>query len=1481
MKKNISLTFFFLLWMGLENVCAQTWIDVTDTYIVNPRFDNNDISTGWKGTALSQAQRHANAELYSKNYRTYQTVTGLPAGLYRLSLSAFYRSGTTSEDYGHVNGASPSDYQHAFLFAETKSGAVETPIRLLCSDALSTSLGGGTVTIGNWWQSGSKVVPNDMEAAGKWFDAGYYKNSLEVTLDEDGGDLTVGIYKNTLIDGDWTCLDNWKLEYYGTVTKVTGITLSEQRTQINIYESKQLTATVKPANATYRKVTWSSSNGSVATVDGNGVVTGVGKGSAKITATATDGSGVTASCTVTVTSNFATAASLVINEIMAANTDMFVDPSWNYGGWVELYNPTNTSVSIGRFWVSDDPNNLKQAMLPERIGSIPAHGFFTLWFDHAQTCKDIGENWLNTNVDMKLNAKGGTVYISDANGNLIAQQTYPAAFMRTSYARTADGGDTWRFTAEPTPTATNATSTFANEQVEDPVVDKAGQLFEGTLQVCVNIPEGAILRYTTDGTAPTALSAESADGLFNISNTTVFRFRLFRDGFLPSNVVTRSYIYKEKDYYLPVISLVTDPANLYDDEIGIYVTGTNGKTANQDNTKRNFNMDWDRPASFEFMETGEVSFCQEVDISIAGGWSRKYEPRSIKVKSAKEYGINELDYPFFQDKPYTKNKSLLLRNGGNDNYNKYRLKDAALQSIARQSRFHLNLQSYRPVHVFINGKYLAMLNLREPSNKHYGYSNYGIDMDEIDAFEMSVDSGYVQKEGTKDAFNLWYSLAANAADPMAYAQIGDLVDLDDYVNYMAFKFYLYDWDWPHNNAKAFKDRVDGKFHFVTFDLDNCVDWSNGATNSNIFASFAAKQTHTFYARPEYNWTSITAEVEMVTIFLNMLKNEDFMKKFIDTYCLVGGSVFGDEQEITNLVTEMAERIKPALLWEGNDPTGTYKEQAQGIISAVTGNYRSRMADVIKNYSTFGLSGTATQALQLSANTEGGEITFNGMEVPRSKFNGYVFAPVTLKASAPVGYKFAGWKMLERTGGVQTTTLIAEKSDWKYCTTSLDGTNWKSASYNDSGWTVTGAPFGYSTAGKYMGVNAKTTLPRTSAFYVRKTFTLDEDPSEGQTYTFNYSVDDGLLVYVNGTEVGGYHLNSGSSFSDLTQSQNSSWYEADTPASGSITISNSLLKKGENIIAVEIHNCTATSSDMWFDASLTVSTPIVPDDDDNDYVSTDEEYELPESGDFSLQAVYTKLSEDERKAQGITPVRINEVSAANSIYVNDLYKRNDWVELYNTTDSPVDIAGMYLSDNAGKPRKYQITAAEGVSTVIPAFGYTVVWCDKLASVSQIHASFKLAAEGGLVMITAEDGAWADTLSYGPHSGTESFGRYPDGSNNVYAMSSPTIGMANHFSSCDTVYITKKADDVTGIGTIIARNGDMSIMYVGGFVTVTTETTTAVTLSVYNMTGVECATKSLDLSGGRASFYVGNLPAGVYVARAKNVDGEYCSCKFVVR
>lgn len=82
--------------------------------------------------------------------------------------------------------------------------------------------------------------------------------------------------------------------------KVTGITLSQTSTSLTVGETRSLTATITPTNATNKNVTWSSSNANVATVSASGVVTAINAGTATITATATDGSGKNASCLFTV-----------------------------------------------------------------------------------------------------------------------------------------------------------------------------------------------------------------------------------------------------------------------------------------------------------------------------------------------------------------------------------------------------------------------------------------------------------------------------------------------------------------------------------------------------------------------------------------------------------------------------------------------------------------------------------------------------------------------------------------------------------------------------------------------------------------------------------------------------------------------------------------------------------------------------------------------------------------------------------------------------------------------------------------------------------------------------------------------------------------------------------------------------------------------------------------------------------------------------
>ena len=86
-----------------------------------------------------------------------------------------------------------------------------------------------------------------------------------------------------------------------TVTQaVTKITLNKTKLSLDVPQTYQLTATITPSDASNKTLNWTSSNPAAATVDANGLVTAVGNGTAVIKAESTDGTGISASCTVTV-----------------------------------------------------------------------------------------------------------------------------------------------------------------------------------------------------------------------------------------------------------------------------------------------------------------------------------------------------------------------------------------------------------------------------------------------------------------------------------------------------------------------------------------------------------------------------------------------------------------------------------------------------------------------------------------------------------------------------------------------------------------------------------------------------------------------------------------------------------------------------------------------------------------------------------------------------------------------------------------------------------------------------------------------------------------------------------------------------------------------------------------------------------------------------------------------------------------------------
>lgn len=1455
MKRLFAALILTMTFASTTVLNAQTegWIDVTSEYVKNPGFDNNSNS-GWEYTAnASGINVNYNAmEFWQGTFDIFQSLN-VPNGKYRVSVQSYFRAKDNATGYQeYISG---EEIITGRLYANNDS----VPITSIYAHPFSrnnTGINEGWWSYGNYWDNERVFVPNNMNTGTYMFNQGYFNNSIETVVTD--GTIKFGLANKEWVANNWCLFDNFKLELYGTVVPVEKLIPSQRSLNLIKGETVQLTYTIQPENATYRSVSWTSSNEAVATVDAKGVITAIGAGSTNITITS-DKDHISAICRVTVTVNQATAGSIIINEVQASNVDMFVDPSFNYGSWIELYNPTDQNVGIGGFYVSEDATNLKMHRLSDDYGIVPAKGYKVIWFDHYEASQK--------QVNFKLDCDGGVIFISNEAGMPIAMLSFPASISRTSYARTTDGGNSWGVTAYPTPGFSNNGSTFATERVAAPIPDQNTRLFTGSLDINVAIPEGSTLIYTTDGTTPTEKNGEiSTDGVFNVTETSIFRFRAFQEGKIPSEVITRTFIYQDKNYYLPIISVVTDPINLYDDSLGCYVKGVNGRPGNGQATPCNWNMDWDRPVNFEYLTPdGEMAINQEVDFSMCGGWSRAWTPHSFKLKAGKIYeGRNSMDYPFFEDKPYLKHKTLQIRNGGNDTWNRF--KDPALQSIVSTSGIDIDYQAYQPTVHFINGQYIGVINMREPNNKDHAYANHGWDNDSIDQFEMSPDSGYCQKEGTKESFMKWYNLAASLGeDPtneVVYDSIKAMVDIDEYINYMAVEFYLGGDDWPQNNIKGFKPVVEGgKFRFVLFDLDGAFTKS-----SNTFSRFEEKQYHTFdklYGQPVNNWYE---EIEMVTIFMNMMENASFRKQFIDTFCLVAGSVF-EPKRCVAIIDSLAAKVTPMMQYEGASPSGT----ANDLKGKLTASRQSTMFNTLYNYERAQLSDAGMLEVQLSANLPQANLFVNNLPVPTNKFGGTLFSPITIKAQAPANFRFVGWA--DNGDEFESESILFEKgSEWNfYDQGSLDDTEWYNPN-NSVAWVNGIAPLGYYTSDSNNGRGYNTFLEygddssnKRPTYYFSKEINLDKAPASDDVFVMSYTADDGFIIYVNGTEAGRYLMPSG----DVTYNTFSSTYANGNPDSGTMKLSTSLFKKGTNYIAVEVHNTDAKSSDIYWDASIALTTT----SEVYNIYSEEEVLTLPEDGTFNFIAIYEPMTEEEREEANLLPVRINEISADNAININDLWKKNDWIELYNTTDEPIDVAGMYITDNALVLDKWQISAGlTDANTVIAPHDYLIIWCDDLDPVSQLHATFKLAKEGGVVMLSSEDKGWTDYLTYPAHSGDNSVGLYPDGGSNYYVMTRTTLGKSNVMNSYAQYFENEKPE--TGGDNVIEEldaTNSLNIAYHHGRIAISGDAD-YITLNVSSVAAQTYMQERISLSSGSATVSIETLPRGIYIVTVKDNQGN---------
>ena len=131
----------------------------------------------------------------------------------------------------------------------------------------------------------------------------------------------------------------------------------------------------------------------------------------------------------------------------------------------------------------------------------------------------------------------------------------------------------------------------------------------------------------------------------------------------------------------------------------------------------------------------------------------------------------------------------------------------------------------------------------------------------------------------------------------------------------------------------------------------------------------------------------------------------------------------------------------------------------------------------------------------------------------------------------------------------------------------------------------------------------------------------------------------------------------------------------------------------------------------------------------------------------------------------------------SVIADEFGEYDDWVELYNPTNSPIDIGGMFISDNLANPTDWLIPDTDPTLTTIPAGGYLLLWFDKDIDQGLLHVDSKLSASGEEIGLFAADGTLIDSRIFGIQTTDISEGRTPNGGPGWGFFSFPTPLAAN--------------------------------------------------------------------------------------------------------
>lgn len=562
--------------------------------------------------------------------------------------------------------------------------------------------------------------------------------------------------------------------------------------------------------------------------------------------------------------------------------------------WVEIYNSTGSAVSLAGYGLSNNPKNPAKWVFPD-ISIEP--GEYLLLYATGSADKAQKKN---LKLNFCISSTGEALFFFDPNGKLIDKLS--AGRMRSGQSYGRDGSDNRFYYAEPTPGAQNGKGYEGITQL--PAFSVTPGIYDNAVTVAITAGEGEKIRYTTDCTTPNA-SSQVYSGELSISKNSVIRAAAFRDGYLSGDVATATYLFRSDgvNHALPVVTLVTDPDNLWNSKTGIYATGDQfdpdaasyadtlkSATYYQAKfaTEEQVDTIWEKPAAFSlFDDNGKQVFTQNVGIRIAGSFGRGRAQKGFNVIARKEYGKGSMEYPFFENRPYTEYKAVVLRAGAQDQ-NRSKIRDELASGLLEGTDINILYQAYRPTVLYLNGEYWGVYFMKEKRNRFFVAQHENTENN----VDLAIGKGFKQRSygDNSDWVSLYeYATTHDLSSAEAYAYVSERMDVDSFRDYMIAEIYNGNTDTYNFQYYRLKG---GKWKFIFYDF--C--WGFQSPGHETLA---------------FRMGKTPSDVCSAKLFAAMLQNKGWRDSFCRRFAELLNTAFAPER-VSALIDELYGYVEPEI-----------------------------------------------------------------------------------------------------------------------------------------------------------------------------------------------------------------------------------------------------------------------------------------------------------------------------------------------------------------------------------------------------------------------------------------------------------------------------------------------------------------------------------------------------------------------------------------